>query len=343
VSTAPAPDSPFTAALEYSGVAVDRFLESFLSLPEQVGNLHDAARYSMGLDVEDRVVRGKRVRPALCLLTTEALGTDPDLAIPFAAAIELLHNFALVHDDIQDGDTIRRGRPAVWQRYGLAHGINVGDYMLAKVYQIILRDEGNPGPVRDRLLGVVEHTLEELFAGQALDITARETNRFTLADYEHIVSKKTGSYLAAPMLGGAIVAGAEPGVLSAISRLGAALGPLFQIKDDLIDLSSGKGRGAVGNDVREGKRSWMVGWVAERCTPEEHQLLFSTLDRSRDSTSPDDVTAVIDLFTRRGALAAAESRCEELRLEALAVLSELPIDLREPLEDATNILARRST
>src|SRR3989338_3483368 len=97
-------------------------------------NLHDAIRYHMGAG-------GKRLRPLLAILTYEALGRADNKILPFAAACEIFHNWCLVHDDIEDGDLVRRDQPALWVKYGLAHGVNVGDYMEHKVFELILRSK----------------------------------------------------------------------------------------------------------------------------------------------------------------------------------------------------------
>lgn len=338
---------PFTeqdlaAAVEQAGELTDEFILAQLNSVEQIPNLHEGAVYSLGLDVADRKARGKRVRPALCILTAKALGAPPLDALPFAAAIEILHNFALVHDDIEDGDTMRRGRPSTWVRYGLAHGINIGDYLFARMFQVVLRDERNPIHVREQLLLLLEKTLEELFGGQALDISARASRHFTVADYEALVARKTGSYLAAPLLGGALIAGANPATLAALERLGQDLGPLFQVRDDLIDLTTGKGRAEIGNDIREGKRSYLVALAAEAATPADRQQLFDILDRTRELTSADDVAWCIDLFARTGSLARAEERCVSLRESALATIDELDQPLQRVLRTAVEVMAKRA-
>src|SRR5690606_23969946 len=132
-----------------------------------------------------------------------------------------------------------------WTKYGLAHGINIGDFLLSRVYTVQCRDPHNPLAIREQLLELVHRTLEHIFIGQSLDISARESRDFTIAEYERIVAMKTGSYLVAPILGGAIVGGAGESVIESITRYGRAMGPLFQVKDDTIDLTTGKGRGAI--------------------------------------------------------------------------------------------------
>lgn len=322
---------------------VDEALAAECARTEHVPRLHEGMVYALGLDQEDAAARGKRIRPVLCLMTTRALGHDPAAALPFACAIELLHNFALVHDDIEDGDTQRRGRESVHVRYGLAHGINIGDYMLGRVFRLLHEAPGLKPELRAGLLTILDETLERLFAGQAMDIEARTRPRFTMAEYVDLVDRKTGSYLAAPLLGGALTAGAGEEILDALRRLGSALGPLFQVKDDLIDLTSSKGRGQHGNDIREGKRSYLVAAVAEKASAAGRERLFAILDKPREETTHEDVEAVMALFREHGAVEDAERYCQELQARAGKALAPLPVELAEMLRIATAVLANRKS
>ncbi|MCC5878080.1 MAG: polyprenyl synthetase family protein [Candidatus Sumerlaeia bacterium] len=328
--------------IEELGEVVDRELLRQLEVPEPLGNLHGAALYSMGLDVEDRKVRGKRIRPVLSLLTGEALGIGTERPLAFACAIELLHNFALVHDDIEDGDSMRRGRPAVHEKYGLAHGINTGDYLFGRVFQAIAEDPQNDAETMRRLLLLATETMEHLFRGQCLDISARESREFSMEEYTRLVERKTGSYLAAPMLGAAIIAGADDRVLGALRRFGRSMGPLFQIKDDLIDLTTGKGREHIGNDIREGKRSYLVAAFCQQADASERNRLFDLLDKERNKTTTADVEEVIGLFQRHGIMEMGEKRCEELMREGLDATAELPSALGAMLRAMAEYLTRRT-
>lgn len=339
----PPPFRSFVEALPLYSERVDAALEAALSDPEPVANLHDAAAYSLGLDIEDRAARGKRLRPALCLATAEALGASMESAMPFAVGIELLHNFALVHDDIQDGDTMRRGRPCVWRQYGLAHGVNVGDFLQARMMRTVLRSPSWDAPTRLRLLDLLDDTLEHTLIGQALDINARASKVFTLADYLRLVREKTGFYLAAPMLGGAMIAGAPEEVLDMLRRFGQAIGPLFQIVDDMIDLTEAKGRGEPGSDIREGKRSYLVAAVTEVCPPADRERLYEILDLPREETTADHVAWVLALYRRHGALDRGAAYCDQLRREGLDAIAHAPDALRSTLTNAAELLLTRKT
>ena len=137
---------------------------------------------------------GKRIRPALCLIACEALGGEAERALPFAVGVELLHNMLLVHDDIEDGDTVRRNKPTLWKAYGVANAINVGDYLLARAFAAVLRSPVEEA-LRGRLLEVFTATYERTVEGQALDINARSQEDFTVEDYLRMAMLKTGQPL----------------------------------------------------------------------------------------------------------------------------------------------------
>lgn len=329
-------------AAEFSQL-IDRELLATVQRGEQIPNLHDGVLYSLGLDSQEPGVRGKRIRPVLCLMTVEALGGRPEMGLAFACAIEMLHNFALVHDDIQDGDTRRRGRPSTWVEYGLPHGINIGDFMLAMVYTIQCRDARNSAAVRERLLDLIHRTLEHIFIGQSMDISARTSRNFTVREYEHIVAMKTGSYLVAPILGGAVIAGADDETIGIITRYGRAVGPLFQVRDDVIDLTTGKGRGEIGSDIREGKRSYLVAAALEAAPIDEQERLYDILDKPRAETTDEDVRWVVDLFERTGAVDRANDFCERLRQLAGEAIKKAPEALRDVLEVTAELMTQRTT
>jgi geranylgeranyl pyrophosphate synthase len=329
------------ALLRYSDL-VDEEMDRLIRRETPVPNLHDALLYSLGLDVPDRATRGKRLRPVLCLVTAEALGADPRAALPFAAAIELMHNFALVHDDIEDGDEARRGRPSTWVKYGVPHAVNAGDYLVCKVVSTLV-DEGPWDPaLRLRLLRLMSETLDHTHVGQCLDMNWRMKRPITVDQYLAIVREKTGFYLASPMLGGAMVAGAPDSVHATLRAVGDHLGPMFQIVDDMIDLTEGKGRSAPGSDIREGKRSYLVAAVTGTATPEELERLYDILDAPRSETTDADVQWVSDLFRRREAFARAKEFCAELLAQARLALDSAPPPLRAVLTEAADMLAGRT-
>lgn len=331
--------------LEETTRQVDRALEQYLRREDpNVKNLHDGALYAMGLDQDRPAARGKRLRPALCLMTCRALGADESNALPFAAAVELLHNFFLVHDDIEDGDRFRRGRPSVWRRYGLDHAINIGDLLFARVYDVLLAEEnGLAPPLRLGLARLLCDTAKHTIAGQALEMNARRERDIGLEEYFDIVSNKTSHYLAAPMVGGAMIARAQPAVLDALRAFGALVGPVFQIVDDLIDLTEGKGRDETGSDIREGKRSFLVVHAADRADAPDRARLFDILDKPREETDDADIEWARDLFRRTDAFQAGRDQCRRMMDQARQALEPAPENLRTMLCDLFEDLLERKT
>ena len=309
-----------------------------------INNLHDAMAFALGTDIEDPLMRGKRIRPVLCLLSAEALGAAREPAMPFALAIELMHTFALVHDDIQDGDVMRRGRESVWVRYGRDHAINIGDYLLVQTMTALTRwgDPNLSTAARLRLLDLITSALDHTHIGQALEMNYRQIRGLSVEEYLRIVCEKTGYYLAAPIQGGAIVAGADEQTLSIIAQMAQLLGPLFQIIDDIIDLTDGKGREAIGSDIREGKRSYLVAYVTENGPPGQRERLFDVLDKSRRETTVRDVEEAIEIFNSVGAIDAGHRYCHQLHEQSKGLLAQLPIPLARPLGGVFEQLVQRN-
>ena len=259
---------------------LDKFLEKSKMIDKELNgilkgklpNLHDAIKYHMETG-------GKRVRPLLAIMTCEALGGDVRRIIPFAAACELMHNWFLVHDDLEDGDIVRRDKPTVWVKYGMPHAINIGDYMAHKVFKLILGSK-NRGLDNDKIVKLFEETVEttlETAEGQTLDINLRNNNNPTEKEYIESIQHKTARYLTMPIIGGAIVAGRDD-LKDKLLDFGKKAGLAFQITDDILDLTEGKGRGEIGRDIKEGKRSIMVVHFLSKCSKEEKNKLLNILN-----------------------------------------------------------------
>ena len=305
---------------------------------EGVENFHDAMHYHLSTG-------GKRIRPLLAILTTKALGGDVNKTLPFAAACELLHNWLLIHDDIEDGDTVRRGKPTVWAKYGIPHAINVGDGMAHYAMKALLKckERGVDNETVFRLLDSFLDTAIKTAEGQAMELNLRKNNNPSEQEYMKMIIGKTAYYLTIPMVGGAIIAGAGDALVEKIIEYGKNVGPAFQIRDDVLDLSAGKGRDSIGNDIKEGKRSILVVYALEGAKQDEKTRLMGILNKPREETTNDDVLWVIDLFKRTGAIERAEKKAEELASRARQIISDFPRELREILEAMADYIVRRET
>lgn len=207
----------------------------------ELSTLYGMMSYHLGwLDAHlapEKSEAGKRVRPLLCLLSCEAAGGQWQRAVPAAAALELLHNFSLLHDDIEDQSDTRRGRATVWKVWGLAHGVNAGDAMLTLAHLAMggLKDRGyGSQPVLDALL-LLDRTCLELCHGQYLDISGENDLGITEDGYLRTVGGKTAALLAASTEMGALLAGGN-GHIQNYRQFGWNLGLAFQMVDDLLGI-----------------------------------------------------------------------------------------------------------
>ncbi|MBT3715198.1 MAG: polyprenyl synthetase family protein, partial [Deltaproteobacteria bacterium] len=212
---------------------------------------------------------GKRFRPALVLLSCELFGGDPEKAMTSAVALELFHNFALVHDAIEDESLLRRGEQTLHLQHGIALALNAGDALLGLVHETLLENHSK----LDSYLAVEVHqhlskVMQATFEGQALDIGWVANQTFPdRAEYHEMISRKTGWYSGrGPCICGALIAGAPKTDLEAVGRFGEAIGIGFQIRDDLLNLTEkseteapNPGAGGYGKehggDIAEGKRT----------------------------------------------------------------------------------------
>ena len=286
---------------------------------------------------------GKRLRSALCLAACEALGGRAEQALDFAVAVELLHNMLLVHDDLEDRDRFRRDRPAVWVRYGEANAINVGDWLFALACRSALR---TPAPDAVRLalvedfIGAYEKTVE----GQALDLDRRGAPDFTVEQYVELATLKTGHYLALGLVGGARIAGADERMIATLRAFGRHAGPAFQVRDDVIDLTAGKGRnGRTGCDIEEGKPSALYAWALAHAAPDDRTRLIAIMRAPREATPAEDVRWAMALYERTGATAFAGRFADELMAKARAALAVLPGAGGEALQRLADYLTERTT
>jgi geranylgeranyl diphosphate synthase type I len=222
--------------------AVEDEMRQLLSAPgERLHPLYSMMAYHLGwVDAQAQPVQadsGKRLRPLLCLLSCEAAGGDWQQAVPAAAGLELIHNFSLIHDDIEDNSPTRRGRPTVWALWGLPHGVNAGDtmLMLARLALGGLSRRGADPGITLRAMDILDRTCLQLCQGQYLDIAGEGHLDLSEEAYLEMTGGKTAALLAASTQMGALVGGARD-ALDSYRQFGWNLGLAFQMVDDLLGI-----------------------------------------------------------------------------------------------------------
>jgi geranylgeranyl pyrophosphate synthase len=261
---------------------------------------------------------GKRLRALLPLLVAEALDKPADLAVPLGAACEMLHNATLVHDDLQDGDMVRRGRMTVWNRFGVPQAINLGDAMF---YWSVLLCQRIDAPLarREALSRRLLVDTLRVIDGQEREFALKAADRVSLDDYFTMVEGKTSGLFALPMAGAAELCGAGDELVEGLAESARHMGVLFQIQDDTLDLYADKGREARGADIAEGKRSVLVVHALDHLAPEQQKRLSQILDADRESTSAAMIAEALVLLEAAGSLAFALDEIRRRKARALAV------------------------
>jgi geranylgeranyl diphosphate synthase type I len=266
---------------------------------------------------------GKRLRPLLCLLSCEACGGDWTRALPAAVAIELIHNFSLIHDDIEDNSPVRRHRPTVWSLWGQAQAINVGDGLFA-ISRLALQS------LKDQTLGdgkiveafrIVDETCLRLTEGQHLDLAFEGMGLVTVAMYMEMIGKKTAALMGCATQLGALIAADDPALVDKYHRFGFQLGLLFQIVDDILGIwgageLTGKG---IGEDIVSRKKSLPVVYALEQ----SHRIRELYQKDSLDLSQQKQVMRLLEDVDARDY--AEQEASEQLRL-ALDTLGAVQID-----------------
>jgi geranylgeranyl pyrophosphate synthase len=244
---------------------------------------------------------GKRLRAFLPLLVAEALGVEPEKLLALGAACEMLHNATLVHDDLQDGDLVRRGRMTVWNRFGMPQAVNLGDAMF---YFSVLLCQRLEAPARQRLAMSRRLLVETLrvIDGQEREFALKVKDTVTLDEYFAMVEGKTSGLFALPMAGAAELCGASEELVAGLAEAARHMGVLFQVQDDTLDLFGDKGRDEVGADIAEGKRSALVVHALASLEPARAKELRRILDKERTATRPEEIAEAIAMLRSAGSL-----------------------------------------
>ncbi|GAC1615527.1 MAG: hypothetical protein NVS4B13_09820 [Candidatus Elarobacter sp.] len=294
---------------------------------------------------DPRAKRGKRLRPRILVAVAQTEGAPPEDAFAAAAAVELLHNFSLVHDDIQDRDELRHGRPTLWVRHGIPAALTAGDAMCALSYTALLDPSARIDTERALAMTACLHrALYALCRGQGADIGFETSPSVTFGEYLAMIEGKTAALFAASCELGALAAGVTSPRAAAYGRMGRAYGLAFQVRDDILETwgapaETGKPAGA---DIRRRKWSFPVAWAMHGARSPDRETVaraYASIGELDDATA----NAVIAALERLGAHAAADAACDAYIAEAAAVSLEHDLDRDGRLAEIFSSTARRTT
>jgi geranylgeranyl diphosphate synthase type I len=285
---------------------------------ERTHTLYEMVRYHLGLDRE--AARGKRLRPLLGLLAYEAIAGDHRRALPGAAAVELGHNFSLVHDDIEDHDTERRHRATLWKLHGIPQAINAGDtlFSLSRLALHRLTDLGFPDAKVLALMRLYDETCQELCEGQFMDIwSAEHDERLSVDFYFDMIGRKTAALIAASCQAGAMLATDDEAVVAAFRQFGWALGIAFQLNDDLLGIwGDAQATGKEPSDIAKHKKTLPLIYALEHADADDRERLRAIMAPADPSAS--ELREARAIIERAGAREYTREQARRYRDEALA-------------------------
>lgn len=290
---------------------------------------------------------GKRLRPLLVALSSEMYGLSLEVSSWAAAAVEIFHNFTLVHDDIMDKDEFRRGVPTVHKIWGEALAIVAGDLLFAKSYEALLRLL-DYGLSYERVVSAIREltwAAGTVAEGQAMDVLFAYRDDVTIDEYIEMVKKKTAGLFKSSVLIGALIAGASDDDLTKLAEFATDIGVAFQIRDDELGLVADEkvlGKPKY-SDLREGKKTILVLYALERASEEQRKTILSSLGKSGASRA--ELEKAANTIIELGALEFSNRLAEEYvrrGIEALCATSPRAPEPREMLKDLAYYVTRRS-
>ncbi|NTW23876.1 MAG: polyprenyl synthetase family protein [Lentimicrobium sp.] len=274
---------------------------------------------------------GKRLRPLLALISTRMFGGNPDKALPAATAIEIFHNFTLLHDDIIDQAPLRRGRDTVYKKWNINTAILSGDTMFAIAFGQLSKSD--PEKLPD-LMKVFTQTAVEVCEGQQYDIDFEESDQVNISGYINMIRLKTAVLLAASLKIGAIIAGADEEDCEKIYLFGENLGIAFQLQDDLLDAFGDEGvfGKKTGGDIVANKKTYLYLKALKSAGSEDGERL-KALYSKRNHNDEEKVAEVLEIFTRNNIKSFTENTILDYYSVAMKNLSEIKLtdEVKAPL------------
>ncbi|MEI7784457.1 MAG: polyprenyl synthetase family protein [Betaproteobacteria bacterium] len=279
---------------------------------------------------------GKRLRPALLLLMCGALGCRSEQRLNLAAVVEFIHTATLLHDDVVDESTLRRGRPTANEAFGNPASVLVGDFLYSRAFQMMVLAKNM------RVMEVLSEATNVIAEGEVQQLMNMHDASLSEADYLSVIRSKTAKLFEASARLAAILAGSDLATEAACAEYGQALGTAFQVIDDALDYDgdvAAMGKN-LGDDLREGKVTLPLIVAMERCSPAERELIRAAIEEG----GADQLEQIVAIVNKTGALQITHERAAQEAQRAMAALTGLPDNAhRRALNDlAAQLLQRRS-
>lgn len=290
---------------------------SDLEFESSAKNLYDPISYTLDLG-------GKRIRPVLTLMSNLMFGGTNEQAISAALAIEIFHNFTLLHDDVMDHAEIRRGKPTVHKKWNENSAILSGDAMLIVAYQHLSKTNPDKLPL---VLQVFSQTALEVCEGQQFDMEFETRSDVTASEYLEMIRLKTAVLLGCALKTGAIIGGADENQQEAIYKFGELIGLAFQLKDDLLDVYGDVSKFGknIGGDIVSNKKTYLLIQALHHANAHQKEAL-NTWIKSVDFDRDVKIQAVTEIYNQIGVKQIAETLMTEYYNEALSYLKKLGLE-----------------
>ena len=288
---------------------------SMIYMPEEPQRLYAPIRYSLAEG-------GKRMRPVLAMLAYNIYADDIQTVLPAATAVEVFHNFTLLHDDIMDNAAMRRGRPSVFARWGSNVAILSGDVMMIEAYRHLQGVEGKHLP---QVFECFNSMAARVCEGQQYDMDYETQPKVSVAEYMNMIELKTAALLVGSVVIGATIAGASEQDIQRLNKFATEVGIAFQLQDDLLDSYGDERLGKrIGGDILEGKKTYLMIISLSHATEEQREVLRTTHLRT-DIDEKQKIDLVKSVYDAIGARAMTEQQISVRISRALAILDTLDV------------------
>lgn len=285
---------------------------------------------------------GKRIRPTLTLACAEATGGSESGAMDYAVAVELFHNFTLIHDDVEDSSSLRRGKPTLNAEYGTPIAVNAGDALYRAMWSAVLSSSDPPGKRLEALRIMVEG-FSSVVEAQGTELFWQRNRNFSVSEEEYLsmASGKTGELIGLACRMGAFSADAPESLQLSMQEFGRKIGIAFQIRDDVLNLASSAGEYSKepGEDVREGKPTLVVLRLLSSLPENKKNEVLQILEKPENSE--EEISGILSLAKEHGSIDYANSVAEEYLSGAKSCLSVLPPDKRALFSGLADYAIRR--